>query len=166
MLKQKLIQEVLIEAIYSIFSKLLSHTGKRRQKGCAALPPGHLQQQHKLHSQEKDFPLMHCTLKKFSWGLLLSDFAVVVWNDKSRFLCSHSTTKSHLRMTGRLWGHPSAARSQLITAGFVLIKWMQYPVLPNNINWVMRRLLCLQMNSINAIKWTSGCGELLPSVCL
>lgn len=67
-----------------------------RQKGCAALPPGHFQQQHKLHSKKKDFPLMHCTLKKFSWGLPPSDLTVAMWNYKSRFLCSHSSTNPSL----------------------------------------------------------------------
>lgn len=39
---------------------------------------------------------------------------------------------SHLGMAGRLQAHPSAARSELITAEFFLIKLTQYPVLPNN----------------------------------
>lgn len=133
-----------------------------RQRGCAALLSGHFQQQHNLHSQEKHFPLMHCPLK-FSGELSPSDFAVVKLQKQipvqPQYLKPLAAAGSHPGMPEKLQAHPSAARTELITElNFFLIKWMQYPVLPNNIN--------LQMNSLNAIKWTSGYAELSPWVCL
>lgn len=126
-----------------------------------------------IHSKEKPFfNGFTLFLKIMCVYRHLSETEGTVWKDTARELSDVQWQQVLKGSPAKEWcpcwnnpstqAHPSAARSELITAEFFLIKLMQYPVLPSNMKLDNEETSPLTDELSKWVKWTRGYRELSP----